>query len=140
LELSWLQELKISDPARDGLSKYAFDLIRFNRGQNLVSRQDSDARVSALLGEASVAALRLGRYLGSDCLDLGSGAGVPGIPVALIHPTISMCLLERRGARCDFLRREKSALGLGATTVLEADAAKVAGSPEHHRGYDCLLA
>jgi 16S rRNA (guanine527-N7)-methyltransferase len=114
----------------DLLRIYERDLARFNRGQNLVSRRASGSRIRALIEESVLAAGALSIKDNQSIMDLGSGAGIPGIPTALIHRSSRMVLLERRAARCDFLRREILALGLGNVDVYEGDASEAALDPD----------
>lgn len=118
-----------------GFQRYRADLLRFNRGQNLVSRAGGSDQLDSLLLECAAASRLLGDAL--RILDLGSGAGLPGLPVALVRDDVSMTLLERRGGRCDFLRRETAALDLSHVQVLERDAADV--DPNHAEAYDAVL-
>jgi 16S rRNA (guanine527-N7)-methyltransferase len=59
--------------------------------------------------------------------DLGSGAGLPGIVLAMLLPEVTVTLLERMGRRAGFLRECVSELGLGNARVIQAQAAEVAG-------------
>jgi 16S rRNA (guanine527-N7)-methyltransferase len=55
-------------------------------------------------------------------VDVGSGVGLPGIPLAVTHPNAAITLMDRSGRRCRLLRRACRVLGLTNTEVLEADA------------------
>lgn len=64
-------------------------------------------------------------------LDLGSGAGVPGLIVAVERPHVRVVLLDRRENRMDALRRDVAAMGLAArVSVVCADARIAAHRPE----------
>lgn len=70
---------------------------------------------------------------GSDVIDVGSGAGLPGIPVALVRPACRVVLLEPMARRCAFLDEAVDALGLrDRVTVVRGRAPDVAaaGAPE----------
>ncbi|MFZ9818768.1 MAG: RsmG family class I SAM-dependent methyltransferase, partial [Ilumatobacteraceae bacterium] len=59
----------------------------------------------------------------STCADLGTGAGVPGLVVAVARPGLRVFLIDRRAKRTDFLRRAVVSLGLDArVTVVTGDA------------------
>lgn len=60
-------------------------------------------------------------------IDLGSGAGLPGIVLALLIPGAEVTLLERMGRRSDFLRECVAELGLANTRVIQAQAEEMAG-------------
>jgi len=59
--------------------------------------------------------------------DLGTGAGLPGIPLALAMPDIEVSLVERMGKRVRFLENEKAALGLSNVTIQEREVERAEG-------------
>ena len=60
--------------------------------------------------------------------DVGSGVGLPGLPLAIVRSDLRWVLVERSGRRATLLRRAVRVLGLGsAVDVLETDARNVAG-------------
>jgi 16S rRNA (guanine527-N7)-methyltransferase len=59
--------------------------------------------------------------------DLGSGAGLPGIPVALALPESQVTLVERMGKRVGFLENQKVLLGLDSITIMEREVERVSG-------------
>jgi len=58
-------------------------------------------------------------------LDVGSGAGLPGIPLAISLPQIAFTLLERGAKKVSFLRTCKALLGLQRVKVIQGDLASV---------------
>ena len=71
----------------------------------------------------SLVALELQRVREArTALDLGSGAGVPGIPLAVARPDTTWVLLESAGRKCAFLARAASACGLANVEVAHARA------------------
>lgn len=61
-------------------------------------------------------------------LDVGSGVGLPGIPLAITHPATSFTLLDRSGRRCGLARRAVRVLGLSNVSVVQEDVEQVAGA------------
>src|SRR3974377_2482923 len=55
--------------------------------------------------------------LPSPLIDMGSGAGLPGIPLKIARPDVEMVLAEPRSARAEFLRRVCADLGLQGVEV-----------------------
>jgi 16S rRNA (guanine527-N7)-methyltransferase len=81
------------------------------------------------LGERHLAdSLAFGPYLGEgpEVTDIGSGAGLPGIPLAIAHPHRQFILNDRSGRRIDLLDRAIHTLELGNARVLEADVSELA--------------
>jgi len=128
---SLLQALLPEGIVPEPFVRYRDAILRFNRGRNLVSRAGGEALVERLILESVAAGKALSLERGQRLLDLGSGAGIPGIPLALSYPQLVSVLLERRAVACDFLRREIASLTLPATRVEEGQAHEVlARSPE----------
>lgn len=95
-------------------------LTQANSRFNLLSRRA--VRLENLLEQHLLDSLRAGEYLsGPSVADVGSGAGLPGIPLAILRPELNMRLIERSARRCDFLRHVKMRLGLDHVEVEETD-------------------
>jgi 16S rRNA (guanine527-N7)-methyltransferase len=62
---------------------------------------------------------------GSRVLDIGSGVGLPGIPLAIRRPDLTVCLCEIRQRRAAFLERAVSSLKLKNATVQDKDVRKL---------------
>lgn len=54
-------------------------------------------------------------------IDVGSGVGLPGLPLAILHPDSAVLLVDRSGRRCRLARRGARVLGLDNVEVVEAD-------------------
>jgi 16S rRNA (guanine527-N7)-methyltransferase len=103
---------------QDGLKKYCREVLRFRKALNLTSVKD-EAEFMARFVEPSVA---LAQWMpqGGRLLDIGSGMGVPGIPLLVIRPDLKGVLVERRKKRAEFLRHLVRVLKLDAE-VYDAD-------------------
>jgi len=60
--------------------------------------------------------------------DLGTGAGLPGIPLALALSDVDVSLVDRMGKRIRFLESQKAALGLANAVVVESEVERAQGS------------
>lgn len=112
---------ELDEDARGRIETFAADVLRFGRSRNLVSRVDPGGEVARLVEESVLAGalLRWGSW--SRLLDIGSGAGFPGIVFASLFPLHSVVLVERRQGRCDFLERSVARLDLGRASVVSGD-------------------
>jgi len=73
------------------------------------------------------------------CLDVGSGAGLPGIPLKIMLPEAKMTLIEATGKKATFLRHITSVLGLRDVEVVHGRAEDVGHTPEHRERYDVVV-
>jgi 16S rRNA (guanine527-N7)-methyltransferase len=73
-------------------------------------------------------------------LDIGSGAGFPGIPLAIAFPAWLVISLEATGKKARFQQEAVAALGLANVTLLTARAEEQARKPEHRGQYDLVTA
>lgn len=102
------------DRAREALERYLAELARWGARTNLVGsleRAALEQHVRDSLGGAS--ALREGARV----VDLGSGAGFPGVPIAIARRDLAVTLLEIREKRVNFLRHVVRELALDCRVV-----------------------
>lgn len=114
--------------AAEAIARYRELLGRYHRTLDLMSDRGL-ADVERRLNEAERYAEVAGRYApdGGTVLDVGSGAGLPGIVVALRLPRCRVVLSERRRKRVAFLRLVVGQLGAENAEVVEGDVAGLAG-------------
>ena len=133
--------LRLPPPAEERLLAFLAELRRWNRAYNLVAEAPVlDWVRSHLLDSLSIAApLRvLAAEAGQGAapsagsfrvLDLGSGAGLPGIPLAVALPELRFVLLDGNGKRARFCRHVVHTLGLPNVEVVQGRAEGHAPSP-----------
>ena len=73
-------------------------------------------------------------------IDVGSGAGFPGLPVKFVIPNLRLTLVESVDKKANFCRHIVETLGLTDVTVLSKRAEEVARMPEHREAYDVAIA
>lgn len=95
------------------LSNYLALLLRWNTRVNLTAVRDPKAILSRHFVESIAAARALPAGL-TTLLDFGSGAGLPGIPIAICRPTLSVTLAESQSKKAAFLQEVVRTLGLHA--------------------------
>jgi 16S rRNA (guanine527-N7)-methyltransferase len=92
---------------------YVSLILRWNARLNLTALRDEDAILSRHLIESIVVAQLLPAGI-TTLLDFGSGAGLPGIPIALCRSEIAVTLAESQGKKAAFLQEAVRVLGLTA--------------------------
>ena len=106
------------------LATYLAELDAWRRKVNLTGRLS--ARELAHHTLESVMGSRLIAH-GARVVDIGSGAGFPGLPLAIARDDLDVSLVEPRSKRCAFLRHVARTLGLENVRVLEARIEEVGG-------------
>jgi 16S rRNA (guanine527-N7)-methyltransferase len=123
--------------------RYQSELIDWNRRVNLTSITDSAGiqRRHFLDSLSCIAGAREQlQHDGCRVVDVGSGAGFPGLPLKLALPHIQLTLVEARGKRAAFLEHLIDALGLIDVTVVSERAETLGQAPSHRERYDVALA
>jgi len=116
--LAGLVALKLDPALAAPLLKYLGELVSWNRAYSLTSvREPAEMVTRHLLDSLSI----LPHVEGRTC-DVGSGAGLPGIPLALANPALHVSLLDSTGKKARFLRHAQRTLPLTNVEVIEARA------------------
>jgi 16S rRNA (guanine527-N7)-methyltransferase len=123
---------------------YYEELIAWNGKFNLTAITDYEQvqirhfldSLSCLLAQEAKAAIS---RPGARTIDVGSGAGFPGIPLKLVCPSSRLTLLEATGKKVTFLEHLIGQLGLRAVTAVKVRAEELAHDPLHREQYDLAL-
>lgn len=115
------------------METYIKELRLFNSAYNLVNTDDHDEIVIRHILDSLCACKNI-ESLANDCVskkgsvviaDIGSGGGLPGIPLAASLPQFNFVLVERMSKRCAFLENCVAILGLKNVTVKIVEAERV---------------
>lgn len=123
---------------------YYEEMIAWNEKFNLTAITDYEQvqirhfldSLSCLLAQEAKASLS---RPGARTIDVGSGAGFPGIPLKLVCPAGRLTLLEATGKKVTFLEHLIGRLGLRAVAAVKARAEELAHDPSHREQYDLAL-
>jgi 16S rRNA (guanine527-N7)-methyltransferase len=119
---------------RPKVQQYAHLLLEWNRSINLTGAQTLE-QVEALIADAGV--LVDASWTGiTSVIDIGSGGGLPAIPLAVAMPQVRFTLLEANARKCAFLEHVAGTLGLANVVVAPGRAEDLAHRPALREQYD----
>jgi 16S rRNA (guanine527-N7)-methyltransferase len=142
--LSNVASMRQTDPLKDlgldlgseqkaKLLDFSKVLLHWNKRTNLISRGD-ESRVQPRHILDSLAAATF--LVGDKVVDIGSGAGLPGLPLAIACPQKKFTLCDRMKKRTHFMRFVIANLGIDNAQVIEAPFEEIASRGE---SYDCAV-
>jgi len=119
---------------------YYRELILWNRRVNLTAIVDYDeVQVKHFLDSLTIVLAVKDMPHSLRLLDLGAGAGLPGIPLKILFPNIHLALLDSVGKKTSFLRHLVARLGLDQVEVLTARAEDLAREESYREQFDLVL-
>lgn len=113
------------------LLDYVALLQRWNATYNLTAIRDPSEMVSKHLLDS----LAIASHVDGSLADIGSGAGLPGIPLALARPQLQVTLVESNGKKARFLREALRVLAIDNARVAESRAETL----DEPGRYDCVV-
>ncbi|MDP2953017.1 MAG: 16S rRNA (guanine(527)-N(7))-methyltransferase RsmG [Chloroflexota bacterium] len=134
--------LDLASEALAAFQTYYEELIDWNEQANLTTITDyQEVQIKHFLDSLScllvLAGLPLERWRG---LDIGAGAGFPGLPLKIARPQIDLTLLEPKKKRLRFLQHLVERLELPGVATIEGRAEELGHQPGHREGYDLVFA
>lgn len=131
--------LELNAEQLDQFSRYADLLIEWNARFNLTSIVDPrDIVIKHFLDSLSV--LKAIPPKARRLIDVGAGAGLPGLPIKIARPDVTVVLLEATRKKCDFLAAAIKDLKVYNVFVVNARAEDAGRDPDHREDYDVAVA
>jgi 16S rRNA (guanine527-N7)-methyltransferase len=132
--------LELSADAQRAFSRYADELLAWNETINLTAITDPEAiETRHFLDSLSVSrAVTFAR--GQRVIDVGTGAGFPGVPLRLAYPYIELTLLEATTKKTAFLQHIANLLRLTNVRILDARAEEAGQDAATREQFDIALA
>ena len=127
--------LQLNDGQIDTLCRFGELLLEKNQVMNLTAIKTPEG-VAQLHFLDSLALLNAADFKGKTVIDVGCGAGFPGVPLKIGSPELKLTLLDSLGKRMDWLRQVLPGLGVEAH-VVTARAEEYAG--EHREQFDICV-
>jgi 16S rRNA (guanine527-N7)-methyltransferase len=131
--------LPLSAAQIDQFDRYAAELRRWNERVNLTSIADEPGIVTRHFLDS----LRCAQSWGpapESLIDIGAGAGFPGLPLKILRPELRLTLVESIAKKAAFLRHIAETLGLADVDIVVARAEAVGRDPAHRERYAVAVA
>ena len=132
-------DIDLSSETVDKFDKYAYELVKYNEKVNLTAITDPDDIVIKHFAD-SLAFIKYSSIKSGDSfVDVGTGAGFPGVPVLISNDKINVTLFDAVNKKLDFIRYALSELGLNAN-VVHIRAEEAGRLPEYREKFDFVAA
>ncbi|MGQ9927336.1 MAG: 16S rRNA (guanine(527)-N(7))-methyltransferase RsmG [Chloroflexaceae bacterium] len=120
-------------------ARYADELLAWNAHTNLTAITDRQA----IYVRHFLDSLALARFWGpppATLVDIGTGAGFPGLPLKILHPPLAVTLVESVGKKTTFLKHLVAVLGLEQVRIVTARVETLGHDPGERERYDVATA
>ena len=138
----WLSDnvgITLSTKQTDQFRRYLEILQEWNQRFNLVADAESETIISRHFLDSLTCLQSRVIKESITLLDIGAGAGFPGIPLKLVIPDLNLTLVESIQKKCRFLEQLISKLGLKKVKILCDRAEKLGQMQEHREQYDVVV-
>jgi 16S rRNA (guanine527-N7)-methyltransferase len=136
-----LLALTLTPSQLDSFQVYADELMAWNQRTNLTAIVEREAVAVRHFADSLSCLLALRPPLaGRRVVDVGSGAGFPGLALKIVCPAMDLTLVEATGKKVDFLRHVVEVLGIEGVTLINERAETLGRMDGHREAYDWALA
>ena len=135
-----LFDIILTPAQQEALEQYESELLIWSQRMNLTAiKAPEQVRTKHYLDSLSCMCVMRDTDM-SRVIDVGSGAGFPGLPLKIINPSSAFTLVESVGKKVQFCRHIVELLELEQTAVIQSRAETVGQMAEHRQQYDWAVA
>ena len=135
-----LFDLHLTQQQITALLRYETELIEWNQKFNLTAIRDVESIRTKHFLDSFSCALAWKGFPPNHLIDVGTGAGFPGIPLKLIHPHLKLTLVESVRKKAMFCQHIVDVLGLDNVNIIHARAEDLGQDAKHREKYDWAVA
>ena len=129
-------------PAKETIDKFVFylqEVMKWNEKTNLTGHKSEEEMVGNLFVDSLACTKVLLPDTASSILDIGTGAGFPGIPIGIVSPRQDITLVEPNLKKVAFLHHIIGSLGLPNVRVEPCRIEQFSEKPEFHEQFDWVF-
>ncbi len=131
--------LRFTQKQFDQFEAYYQEMALWNRRMNLTAITDyEEVQIKHFLDSLTVT-LAIKHNPGLMVIDVGTGAGLPGVPIKILWPDIKLTLLDATAKKAEFLRHITARLALEGVDIVVGRAEDIAHMVEYREKYDVAL-
>ena len=132
--------IQLTPAQLNALEVYENEILKWNARMNLTAiNKPNQIRVKHFL-DSLTCMLIMSDTTTESVIDIGTGAGFPGLPLKIINPSLHLTLVESVGKKAEFCRHIVRTLGLTDIEVIHNRAEVVGQMPDHRQSYDWVVA
>ena len=132
--------LTVTTTQQHQFEQYLALLLAWNERMNLTAIREPEEIVTRHFLDGLSCALVTADLNQSRLIDVGTGAGFPGLPLKILYPELQLTLVDSVAKKTDFLRAVVAELGLTGVTVVAERAEIIGRLPQHRAQYDWAVA
>lgn len=120
--------------------RFEDELIEWNSRMNLTAIRDAESIRMKHFLDSLTCVLAFRNTPPTRIIDVGTGAGFPGIPLKIAHPAVQLTLVESVGKKAEFCKHIVDILGLTQVEVVNCRAEEIGQMAQHRQRYDWAVA
>jgi len=132
--------IMIDEEQREQIKRYCKELIYWNQNINMISRKDEEN----ILDRHILHSMSILKYYNpkhkAKCLDIGSGGGLPGIPLKIARPDLDMTLVDSISKKVKMLKLLSSHTGMKKIKAVNSRAENLSKEQEYKGNIDVIFA
>ena len=135
-----MKPFALTEGQKDQLSRFSALVLEWNQKLNLTAITDPKAFWIKHIVDSLTCLPHVFAFGASSVIDIGSGAGFPGIPLKIAYPEMHLTLAESVNKKADFCQLAVDTLGLANVTVVAERAEVLGQNPLYREQYDWAIA
>lgn len=135
-----LLNIQLNETQIDAFGIYEKELMLWNEQFNLTAIRDVEQIRNKHFLDSLSCSLAFGDERPKSMIDIGTGAGFPGIPLKILYPSMQLTLVESVGKKTKFCQHIIDLLNLKNVSIIQERAEVIGQDPKHREKYDWAVA